>query len=67
MRNTGRCPWCRMKKTRNRNLFWSLFGGNKGVEDKRIKELTQGGQVVPELNFAVDGGSEEQPAFQEKK
>lgn len=53
-------------RTRDRNLFGSLLGGNKGVKDKRIKELTQGGQVVPESNSAVDGVLEEQPAFKGK-
>lgn len=32
-----------------------LLGGNTEVEDKRIKEITQGRQVVPKLNSAGDG------------
>lgn len=46
----------------DKNLFGSLLGGSKGVEDKRIKEFTQGGQVVLGLTFACMSGRTERGA-----
>lgn len=40
-----------------------LLGGNTEVEDKRIKEITQGRQVVPKLNSAGDGVPGGLPVF----
>lgn len=34
------CPW-RKISTRDRNFLGSLLVGNKGVEDKRFKHITQ--------------------------
>lgn len=50
------------EQDRDRNLFGSLLGGNKGVEDKRIKEITPGGQVVLDLTFTCMSGRTERGA-----
>lgn len=50
------------EQDRDRNLFGSLLGGNKGAEDKSIKEITQGGQVVLDLTFACMSGRTERGA-----
>lgn len=50
------------EQDRDRNLFGSLLGGNNEVEDKRIKEITIGGQVVLDLTFACMSRRTEQGA-----